>query len=171
MALSKKMGDAMEIPLRNRKGEIVGYAIVDAEDYDAVMSAGRWSKAKNGGYAYRRKTVNRRPVEVKMHRFVLGMDASDPRQVDHEDGDTLNNRKSNLRPCGPSLNGQNRPCGWGRSGVRGVHWNEQHQKWRVQHTLNRKKVHLGLFDTLEEADAVARQWRKENMPFSEEARS
>lgn len=63
--------------------------------------------------------------------------------VDHINGDTLDNRRSNLRAVTPQRNALNRkkPTGVSRVGNR----------WRSSITLNGKKVHLGYYATEEEA--------------------
>jgi hypothetical protein len=78
-----------------------GYvAVVDEADY-AELSQYRWF-AKFGGYrgpgakpyAARSVRVGNKIRCVRMHRAI--MNAPDDMDVDHGDGDTLNNRRSNL---------------------------------------------------------------------------
>ena len=40
------------------------------------------------------------------------------------------------------------------SGFKGVHWNEQKQRWAAEITLDYKKIRLGKFRTKEEAFAA-----------------
>ena len=71
--------------------------------------------------------------------------------VDHHDEKTLNNRLGNLRLSTKSQNCANR--GKSRSntsGLKGVtHWTNG--RWRAQITFQQKVIHLGIFDTKEEA--------------------
>lgn len=70
----------------------------------------------------------------------------------------INNNVSNLRWATKSENNQNSTKrSDNNSGIKGVYWHRQRQKWCVQIQINgRRKQHLGLFTTLEEAK-VARQ--------------
>lgn len=73
-----------------------------------------------------------------------------PHIVDHEDGDTTNNRGRNLRAATDEQNMWNRRKGKDRGGLpRGAYF--ERGKWRSSVTHKRKKVHLGAFDTPEEA--------------------
>lgn len=59
---------------------------------------------------------------VYLHRFLLDMAPDDPRQADHKNTDTLDNRKANLRILTVAENGANRAGAYASSatGVRGV---------------------------------------------------
>lgn len=77
------------------------------------------------------------------------------KEIDHRDGDGLNNMKGNLRPCIHLNNGKN--CKLNKSnasGFKGTSFHGRTGKWRAYITVSRKQNHLGLFDTKEEA-AVA----------------
>jgi hypothetical protein len=101
------------------------YALVDDEDYEKIVEAkDKWGRPKkwychnNGGartdYAM---SGNRRD---SIHRLVMG----DPRGmcVDHINGDTLDNRKENLRVCTRSQNSQNQKIkSHSQSGYKGVY--------------------------------------------------
>ena len=72
--------------------------------------------------------------------------------VDHKDRNPLNNRWSNLREVTQRVNAQNRSLNSNnKSGVRGVYWNNQMHKWHAQIAKDRKKIHLGLFDSFDDA--------------------
>lgn len=100
-----------------------------------------------------------------LHRYLLNFDAY---YVDHIDGNGLNNDRSNLRAVTALENSQNRHCEpRAISGIRGVHWYEDRQKWGVNICINYKVKHLGLFISKEEAEIVAMAYRHKYMPFSE----
>lgn len=104
-----------------------------------------------------------------LHRLI--MDAPKELHVDHADGNPRNNCRWNLRLATPGENMQNRHKARKDSltGKRGVTWDEGHKKWRAYYMLNRKKVYLGLYDTAEEAEIIAKAARAEAMPYSQEA--
>lgn len=76
-------------------------------------------------------------------------------QIDHVDGNGLNNRWDNLRACSDGQNKRNtkRPK-TNTSGFKGVSFFHQRQKWRAYISLDGRQTHLGLFDTLEKARAA-----------------
>jgi len=49
----------------------------------------------------------------------------------------------------------------GRSGVRGAYWDKKNERWRAMVTDSGKQHYLGLFETAEEAGAVAKAKRLE----------
>lgn len=76
-------------------------------------------------------------------------------EIDHINGDKLDNRIANLREASPSQN----MCNRGRPkhnklGVKGVHWHEKRRKYIAQIRVNNRGKHLGYFQTLEEAKAA-----------------
>jgi hypothetical protein len=90
-----------------------------------------------------------------VHRVIwLMMTGAWPKaDIDHIDGDILNNRWTNLRDVPTQLNCQNqrRAQRNNKSGLLGVTWSGQHGKWRARIHVDGKKRHLGLFQTKEEA--------------------
>lgn len=88
--------------------------------------------------------------------LMTGDSPPDDMTVDHIDGDKLNNRWSNLRVVTQAVNNQNlRSARVGsKSGLIGAHWNKQDKKWQAGIRINGKNVHLGKFDTPEEAHAA-----------------
>lgn len=72
-------------------------------------------------------------------------------EVDHIDGDRLNNRPQNLRGATRSQN----QCNVGvmrsnTSGAKGVSWDRDRKMWRADIMVNYKRKHLGMFETVEE---------------------
>lgn len=73
-------------------------------------------------------------------------------QIDHIDGDRLNNSISNLRDVSAETNQRNRKSGNknSTSSLLGVSYHKQSGKWRAQISITTTK-HLGLFDTEQDA--------------------
>lgn len=92
------------------------FAAIDVEDLPRV-SQHKWNccrlgKSKNW---YAQANINDR--NLTLHRFLLD-DPSDS-QVDHKNRQTLDYRRSNLRPASCLQNAVNR-AGWGKTGFKGV---------------------------------------------------
>lgn len=106
-----------------------------------------------------------------LHRFLL--DAPDGKLVDHINGDTLDNRKRNLRIVTPSENveNQNVTRSDSTSGMKGVSFLKNRNRWRAYITIAGKAKHLGCFGTAKEAKEVADKARSMYMPASPEARA
>lgn len=77
-------------------------------------------------------------------------------QIDHINGDKLDNRICNLRVATTSENKQNmrKARSDSRSGLLGASWHTKSGKWRAAIQINGKKKHLGYFDTPEEAHRI-----------------
>lgn len=123
------------IPLTQGK-----FAKVDDEDYND-LSRHKWRLCSN-------RYAGRLSKTIYMHRVVAktppGMD------TDHINGDTLDNRRSNLRTCSATENQRNRSKNSSnKSGYKGVSWNINAGKWRATITVNRKNIHIGYFATAE----------------------
>jgi hypothetical protein len=73
-------------------------------------------------------------------------------QVDHINGNTLDNRKENLRICTQNQNGKNRLLNKNNvSGYKGVTYKKANKLWCAQIVVNYHKMYLGLFTTAEAA--------------------
>lgn len=146
-----------EIPLT--KGYV---ALVDDADYEE-MSEHRWQacvQSERLVYAKRDYQVDRKRFSVLMHRAII--DAPPDSEVDHADGNGLNNCRANLRVCSFTQNQQNR----GKrpnttSKYKGVSWHARSRRWRARICVNGKELYLGGFTSEKEAadtyDAKARE--------------
>ena len=143
--------------------------LIDDEDYELVLGY-RWRVMENradqayvvtykklhdrGGRDKRGRGINNYP----MHTLLTGF-----RLVDHRNGDTLDNRRSNLREATYSQNAMNRRANQGsRTGFKGVNWSgERTQRWQVRIMKEGKRHFIGNFDTPEEGafayDIAARE--------------
>jgi len=123
-------------------------AIVDDEDFE-IVSKYKWHF--DHGYA---RSSPKFGTKIYMHRLVTnapkGMD------VDHINGNTLDNRKANIRICSHRENtlNQNRIKNNTQSKYKGVSLRVDKKKWQASITVNYKSIYLGSFDTeLEAAQA------------------
>jgi hypothetical protein len=97
--------------------------------------------------AYAKGYVNGKAI--LLHRFL--MDAQPGEEIDHINGDTLDNRMENLRKCTHAQNQMNRKATWGKTGFKGVDFRKRTQRFRAMIYFGGKLIHLGLFDTAEQA--------------------
>jgi hypothetical protein len=125
--------------------------VVSSVDHDLVVANGPWCVMLVRGkrpYAVR----NVRGVDGKrrlqyLHNFLLGF-----KGVDHISNDSLDNRRSNLRPCSPSENQLNRPANKNnRSGRKGVVWHSRSGRWMASLKVEGRAYYLGYFDSVESA--------------------
>jgi len=88
-----------------------------------------------------------------LHRYL--MDATEKDDfIDHIDGNKLNNRRYNLRRCNLSSNNINNKMYYtNKSGHKGVFYdtNLVTPRWMAWICINKKRKHLGYYDTYEEA--------------------
>lgn len=126
-----------------------GSVMVDDEDYDRVISI-HW--VSSNGYA--RQTGTDKRKNIMMHRMILG--AQSGQQIDHVDGNRLNNQKSNLRFSTQSQNMWNRRVSkLSTCGLKGVIYDKHCRlKWRAAIRMYGKRQYLGMFQTPELAHAA-----------------
>lgn len=133
-----------KIPLTQGK-----FAIIDDEDFELV-SQYKWRVCCRKNQKYAATEINNH--KVYMHRLILGINGV--QEIDHINGNGLNNCRKNLRHCSRSQNNMNRHKSWGTSEYKGVSWYKQRKKWRAIIKYNKKYKHLGYFDSEIEAAKV-----------------
>jgi hypothetical protein len=122
-------------------------AIVNDDDFERLNKF-RWYFCKR--YAVRDVIVNGKKETIYMHRLVT--EAPDDLEVDHINGDGIDNRKENLRLCTHAENSRNRGrAKHNTSGHKGVWFSKQSNRFIAETRLNGKKIHVGSFKTAEEA--------------------
>jgi hypothetical protein len=104
---------------------------------------------------YRTVKIDGRQYQAHRLAYLLYTGAQPEGAIDHIDGNGLNNRASNLRDvtCGENTRNARRRRD-NTSGVNGVVWRKDLQKWRAVIRVEGRYQHLGHFDTIEEAAAA-----------------
>lgn len=130
----------------------------DLEDYPLIKNI-LWN-TDECGYARGYDTKSKRLV--RMHKLITNTDENV--LIDHSNQNKLDNRKTNLRYATKSENRINSKLRTNNtSGVQGVGF--ERGKWRARITINKKYIHLGIFDKFE--DAVIARLKAEKEYFGE----
>jgi hypothetical protein len=130
------------------------YAIVDPKDFD-WLNGFKWHANGQDDRIYACHNIAtryRRTKTVLMHRLI--MNPPDGFLVDHESGNTLDNRRANLRLATPAQNSFNRRKTRKKTSSRfiGGYFEKCRQTWAAHITHNGKKIWLGRFKS--EIDAA-----------------
>lgn len=140
--------DAPKLVPLGRRGD--GAALVSEEDFELV-SQFRWTPVFSGNSMYAISTVRPRRM---MHRTIMSQfpNLENKMDIDHINGDGLDNRRENLRWATRSENCMNRAGAKGSSEYKGVSWDKERRKWAAFIKINKKNTPLGRFDL--EVDAA-----------------
>lgn len=127
-------------------------ALVDAEDFERV-AAYRWHPRKSGKHIYA-QTGFRRPggksTTLQMHHLILPQQLGV--EVDHRDGNGLDNRRTNLRYASRSQNQANTVFARrNSSGFKGVRRHKYGKLWQARISYENKQMYLGSFFIPEDA--------------------
>jgi HNH endonuclease len=124
------------IPLRNKKKEVVDYAIVDVEDFE-WLSKMKWSKSPSN-YA----CASYGGITGSMHRHMYP-DVPIGHVVDHINRNGLDNRRANLRVVSRSMNNHNKDK---KGEYYGVSVFKTNTPGKVRYIARFGNRHLGMFD-------------------------
>jgi HNH endonuclease/AP2 domain len=143
------------------------FAIVDQDDYERVTEY-KWYAVKHPTRSVFHVTgyIASFGFYMPLHRFILN--APRGTQIDHRDGNPLNNRRENLRFCTAAQNAQNsRKPKTNTSGFKGVNWDKRRQNWVARIKCNSKAIHIGVFkDPVLAAHAYDHAARRYHGPFA-----
>jgi len=138
-------------------------AIVDDDDFE-LLNRFAWNVTTiRGHYHYAcRRVAN---LQILMHREILGLEYGDKKQGDHINGNTLDNRRCNLRAVSKKDNIRNRRSISGQVPYKGVHFNKQNKAFYAQIYVNWERIRLGSFSNPEDAarayDEAAKKYHGE----------
>jgi hypothetical protein len=133
--------------------------VVDDDVYEWA-SVFKWfagSGNKGRWYAARTLIENGRRTTIYLHRLIAGPSVT---EVDHRDGDSLNNQIENLRCVTHQKNMQNRRTTRARSGYRGVEFDQRSGKFRARAKVEGRTRSFGSYVTAEEAAQAAEAGRR-----------
>ena len=137
----------------------------DLEDYNLIKDY--YWRINEHGYVVSRYNNNGKQNGISFHRLVTRCTDKNV-IVDHIHGEKsrYDNRKSNLRLCDSLLNSFNRKTRTDNtSGVTGVYWDKEQNKWEASITYKHKRIKLGKFKIFE--DAVKARKEAEDKYFGE----
>lgn len=158
-------GDTTVIFMPMKTGEILE-TLIDTEDLEKVRKTnliwhGVWDIYSESYYA-KATAYKQKPSTVSLHRIIMGVTEKHIK-VDHENYDTLDNRKYNLRVTiqDKNLKHRNGKNSNNTSGYRNVFWNKKDERWIVQLQVKSKNKILGRFkfNELEKAGEFAEEMR------------
>jgi len=134
------------VPLTNGR-----FAKVDDPDFEKV-SKFKWRMAScRGGtgneYAVTYMRIDGELKIIYMHRYITGSSST----LDHKNGDSLDNRRENLRAATRVENGRNRKLQVHSAPYKGVSLFKASKtpKWQAYGAKSGKNVHLGYFQSPE----------------------
>lgn len=135
------------------------FTIVDDSDFELVARYSWQSYLHHGNFVVHRPRRDFDPQglglprKIYLHRFL--MNAQKGQIVDHIDGDSLNNQRSNLRFCDYSGNSSNTSSRLGSSSrFLGVSRSRTPNRWVAQYEFNYKNYHIGVYDSEKEAALI-----------------
>jgi hypothetical protein len=140
---------------------IKGYDVLVDDDIAPMILARKWHVSRRKNRVYFASTVytkDGKSYEIRLHRLLAC--AVDGLSVDHKNGNTLDNRRENLRVCTNAENTRNQPDRRrSKAGYRGVVQAGDRFKAKIMH--EGKNIHIGYFNTAEEASQAYERKAKE----------
>ena len=133
----------LEVPIQNRWGEVISSFLISKDDEHLLQYTWR---LRSRGYVYRKYQGK----EIWLHNEI--MHPPEGYVVDHINGNPLDNTRDNLRICTQLDNMKNLKLNIrNTSGVTGVNWRKDIQKWRAFIQVEGKFISLGTYTNKEDA--------------------
>lgn len=139
-------GSFFEGICQNRKGEITGSFLIDKEDFEKVSKL-KWNIREKGEKLKSFYVVSGQ--SIYLHRFVLNVDSSV--EIDHINGNGLDNRKNNLRASNRNIQLINTRQRENRTGFRGVYFDKRNNKYSAGIQYKGDRIYLKQFDSIDKA--------------------
>lgn len=135
------------------KDYIVGVAnnsgkefLIDYKDYDVICKY-TWNQKNGTGYIY----ANHNRKTIYLHRLLFNVTQAS-QYIDHINHEVFDNRRKNLRVVNNSQNQMNRDKPkQNTSGIKGVYWHKNKEKWQANIQINNQLLYLGIFDSKQDA--------------------
>lgn len=145
------------IGIANNTGEEF---FIDYNDYEIICKY-TWNQKNNTGYIY----ANHNNKRIYLHRLLFNLTEKN-KYVDHINHNILDNRRKNLRVVSNSQNQMNRDKPkQNTSGIKGVYWHKNKEKWQANIQVDNKLLYLGIFDSKQ--DAIKARKAAEKKYFNE----
>ena len=136
------------------------FALVDDKDFE-WLNQYKWCYVRTKqGRGYVRTHEHKTNKGLFLHRVIMGNPID--KEVDHVNGDALDNRRKNLRIVTRSQNNMNRIKIRNKHGFKGIYFQNRRYKkksnrktifnhWKSSISFNGKRIKLGSFSTKEQA--------------------
>lgn len=141
-------------------------SIFDYKDGELYWKENRYRNKTKGKKAGSLDTKGYRFVTIqskahRVHRVIFLMHYGYlPDFIDHINGNRLDNKIENLRPCSMAENARNcKKPKHNTSGYKGIRWRKDRSKWQVFFKVNKKYMSFGCYFDLEVAKFVAETMR------------
>lgn len=153
--------DICECVVKSNNGEIKTF-IIDSKDYEFI-SIRNWYINESG---YVISWMDKK--HIRLHRLIIN--PNDGFDIDHINGNTLDNRRKNLRICTRQQNSMNQKNHSNNtSGKSGVTFNKKSKKWCVSIGYKYKRIFIGYYKTKDEA--INARMKAEKEYYGEYARN
>jgi hypothetical protein len=153
----KENNDLVEIELISKKYGIV-VTTIDKKNYNRIKNF-RWHARGEKPYLYAATYIGHNETgeqwTLLLHRLINSFEGEN---VDHINGDTLDNREENLRTCTSKQNALNRKKYKNSVYQKGV--SKRGKKYLARITINNKTTRIGLFGTEQEASEAYELYAK-----------
>lgn len=124
---------------------------IDKDDYEKVSSR-HWRASHKKNKIYAVSGSKAKDNVVYLHNFVMNYTYQDKKEVDHIDGNSLNNRKTNLRVVDRQVNIDNTKVRIdNKIGIRGVSYSSRDKIYVTDFSYHGQRFYFKRWKTLEEA--------------------